>query len=357
MKVKNIMFSGVMAAILSATGANAAISVASQGYVDSKVGEVATSVNNYKTEVAETYATKEMINGEGGVLDTVNSLNESFVQMDGQIQDLTEIDSQLQSQIEAEEQARKEADIALQTAVDAKVAQTDYDTKVQSIEGSISTINTKLESVATTEGLAELTATVEGHTTTLESKADKTTVATDIATALGEAKTYADAAESDAVATAKAYADGLASNYDAAGSAAAVEAKLADYTKTSDLDTTFATDAELDAVDAKFANYTTTEALNTKLNDYATTTALKAEEDARKAADEIATNALANVYTKEQANEAFDAAGSADAVEAKLKLLATADVPAECQSDSSMCVLSMTANGTFAWTPLTAPLQ
>ena len=130
--------------------------------------------------------------------------------------------------------------------------------------------------------------------------------------------------------------------------------RLADYTKTSDLNTTFATDEELNAVDAKFANYTTTDALNTKLNDYATTTALKAEEDARKAADEVATTALANVYTKEQANAAFDKAGAASDVEAKLKLLATAEVPVECQSESNTCVLSMTSDGTFAWTPLTA---
>ena len=39
MKVKNIVFSGFMAAILSATGANAAISVASKAYVDKYVGD------------------------------------------------------------------------------------------------------------------------------------------------------------------------------------------------------------------------------------------------------------------------------------------------------------------------------
>ena len=64
MKVKNIMFSGVMAAILGATGANAAINVASQGYVDSKVGAVETNItNNYlsKTDAADTYLTEEQV--------------------------------------------------------------------------------------------------------------------------------------------------------------------------------------------------------------------------------------------------------------------------------------------------------
>lgn len=59
MKVKNIMFSGAMAAILGVTGANAAVTVASQGYVDSKVGEVATSVSTLETNVANTYLTQE----------------------------------------------------------------------------------------------------------------------------------------------------------------------------------------------------------------------------------------------------------------------------------------------------------
>ena len=51
MKVKNIVFSGVMAAILGATSANAAVTVASQGYVDSRVDAVETNItNNYLTK-------------------------------------------------------------------------------------------------------------------------------------------------------------------------------------------------------------------------------------------------------------------------------------------------------------------
>ena len=59
MKVKNIVFSGVMGAILmGATGANAAINVASQGYVDSKVDAVSTAVTDLSTSVSNTYQTK-----------------------------------------------------------------------------------------------------------------------------------------------------------------------------------------------------------------------------------------------------------------------------------------------------------
>ena len=57
MKVKNIVFSGVMGAILmGATGANAAINVASQGYVDAKVAKDVAALG---TTVSETYQTKE----------------------------------------------------------------------------------------------------------------------------------------------------------------------------------------------------------------------------------------------------------------------------------------------------------
>ena len=52
MKVKNIVFSGVMGAILmGATGAHAAINVASQGYVDAKVAK---DVSALETTVSET---------------------------------------------------------------------------------------------------------------------------------------------------------------------------------------------------------------------------------------------------------------------------------------------------------------
>ena len=72
MKVKNIVFSGVMATILGATSANAAaISVASQGYVDSKVTklenaiDVANAYYDSKIEALEdadaTFATKAYV--------------------------------------------------------------------------------------------------------------------------------------------------------------------------------------------------------------------------------------------------------------------------------------------------------
>ena len=303
MKVKNIVFSGVMAAILGATSANAAVTVASQGYVDSRVDAVETNItNNYltKNEATNTYLTETQVT-----------------------QQITNVVGTSENGVLADVAANKTAIAGLQSS---KANADDVYTKTKADE-------------------------------LLATKADKTKVAEDIASAVaGKANTAdvyskTDADSTFATKTALAGVDAKFANYT---TTEGLTTKLADYTKTSELNSTFATDAELKAVDDKFADYTTTADLTTTLNNYATTTALKAEEDARKAADQAATAALANVYTKEQADAEFDKAGSAAGVEAKLKLLATADVPEACQSESNTCVLSMTSDGTFAWTPLTA---
>ena len=321
MKVKNIMFSGVMAAILGATGANAAINVASQGYVDSKVGAVESNItNNYLSKT---------------------DADEKFMIM----QDAAALGANLQ------------------WTADGKL-----DTK----------------GIATAEGLDRLDERVKGNASTEGS------IAYDIAAALGEAKSYADTAEADAVATAKEYSDSLAENYDAAGSAAAVEAKLADYTKTSELNATFATDEELGVVDAKFANYTTTEALNTKLNDYAKQVDLEAEVTARdtavkavdaKLADYTKTADLDKGFVSESEMTEFKTANTA-AINAKVaqsdydttvaalnaKDTELADDISQLESDltskitmpevcaTTNCVLS-TLGGTVQWVPLTEPLD
>lgn len=230
MKVKNIMFSGVMAAILGATGAHAAISVASQGYVDSKVGEVATSVSTLETNVAANEAAIGALDG------TLNTAKE-----------------ELQVAIDDEVLAREQAD----TALDSRLQELEK----FSGEGEGSVAKQIADAVA---GEASLR---EAADTALQ------TQITANATGVSEAK----AAAAKALTDANAY-----------------------------------TDTEVGKVNAKFADYTTTDVLNTRLNDYATTAALTAEETARKEADLVATQALENVYTKEQANAAFDAAGSAD---------------------------------------------
>ena len=320
MKVKNIVFSGVMAAILGATSANAAVTVASQGYVDSKVGAVETNItNNYltKEDATNTYLTETQV--------TQQIINVVGTSENGVLADVA---------------ANKTAIAGLQSS---KANADDVYTKTKADE-------------------------------LLATKADKTQVATDIASAVaGKANTAdvyskTDADSTFATKTALAGVDAKFANYT---TTEGLTTKLADYTKTSELNSTFATDAELKAVDDKFADYTTTEDLNTTLADYAKQSALTAEETARKEADQAATSALSGkqdslnedqlaavnsgVTTETVAQVATNTTEIAKKANADtLTLLATANVPEACQSESNTCVLSMTSDGTFAWTPLTA---
>lgn len=353
MKVKNIMFSGVMAAILGATGANAAINVASQGYVDSKVGAVESNItNNYlsKTDAEATYLTEEQV---------TQQITNVITAEDGAVAAAQAAADAAQGEVDAlKSVVAGKADSATTLAgygITDAYTKTEVDTKVADVvAGDMS------------EAL-EAYVTKETYTAGMNLKADKTQVATDIAAALSDAQTYADTAESDAIASAKEYSDSLAKNYDAAGSAAAVEAKLADYTKTSELNATFATDEELKAVDGKFANYTTTEALNTTLADYAKQSALTAEETARKEADQAATNALSG--KQDSLSEAQLAAVNSGVTSATVAQVATnAGAISELESDlatkiampevcaTTNCVLS-TLGGTIQWVPLTEPLD
>ena len=320
MKVKNIVFSGVMAAILGATSANAAVTVASQGYVDSRVDAVETNItNNYltKEDATNTYLTEMQVT-----------------------QQITKVVGTSENGALADIAANAETIAGLQSS---KANAADVYTKTKADE-------------------------------LLATKADKNQVATDIASAVaGKANTAdvyskTDADSTFATKTALAGVDAKFANYT---TTEGLTTKLADYTKTSELNSTFATDAELKAVDDKFADYTTTEDLNTTLADYAKQSALTAEETARKEADQAATNALSGkqdslnedqlaavnsgVTTETVAQVATNTTEIAKKANADtLTLLATANVPEACQSESNTCVLSMTSDGTFAWTPLTA---
>lgn len=336
MKVKNIMFSGAMAAILGVTGANAAVTVASQGYVDSKIGEVSTSVenitNNYltKEDAADTYATTQYV--------TENVTNILGDETDGLVADVAAnadaiagLESSkanaadVYTKTEANELLATKADVDSVYAKTQTYTQEEVKAYVSQTLTDIGEGNISLEGYAKTQDVNDA----------LALKADKTQVATDIANAV------------------------------------AGKANTADVYSKTDADSTFATKTALSDVDAKFADYTTTAVLNTTLADYAKLSALTAEETARKEADQAATSALSGkqdtltegqlaavnsgVTTETVAQVATNTEEIAKKANADtLTLLATANVPEECQSESNTCVLSMTSDGTFAWTPLTA---
>ena len=318
MKVKNIVFSGVMGAILmSATGASAAISVASQGYVDAKVDAVSTSVSN-------TYQTKT---------DAATAASGVQTALDGKADKATTLagygigDAYTKTEADAKYLIMENAD-----ALGANLQWT--------AEGKLDT-----KGIATAAGLAKLDERVNGNASTEGS------VAYDIAAALTEAKGYTDAEVKElaegAVATNTSDIAGLKTSvsnvytkteadekFELAGSAAAVDAKLADYTKTVDLDSGFVSETEM----------TTFKADNTA-----------AIEDAKKAGTDAADAAAA---AKTAADEAqADANTNASAITQLQADLATKiSAPAACEKQD--CVLSINkASGTVSWVPLTEPVN
>lgn len=369
MKVKNIMFSGVMAAILGATSANAAVTVASQGYVDSRVDAVETNItNNYltKADATNTYLTEAQVTeqitnvvgtSENGVLADVAANKTAIAGLQSSKANAADVYSKTDADSTF---ATKDALSAVETIANAAATKTYVDTELgkKADTTAVEAITSSLSNYATTDALNAVKATADAAATKtyVDTEFAKYTTTEGLTTKLAD---YAKQVDLEAEVTARDTA------------VKAVDAKLADYTKTSELNSTFATDAELKAVDDKFADYTTTEDLTTTLNSYATTTALKAEEDARKAADQAATTALSGkqdslnedqlaavnsgVTTETVAQVATNTTEIAKKANADtLTLLATANVPEACQSESNTCVLSMTSDGTFAWTPLTA---
>ena len=296
MKVKNIMFSGIMAAILAgpALAADPVVAtVASTGYVDAKVGVNAAAIAE-NTAAIEQNAT-----------DIAKKANADDVYTKDLVYTKTEADDKFEEQSDA---------IAKLTEAKAYT-----DTQVQALTDSLGGTGEDGESTGLTGVVLEHTSQI----TALEDKVGTTKVADQISNALSAlttgdgavAQNTADIAainnaETGLLKQAKDYADGLAANYETAGAAATakseaiaeakaytdtevgnVNAKFTSYTDTAGMN------AAIKAVDDKFASYTTTEGLNTKLSEYALLTSLEAEETARKEAVKAVSDNLANYAT------------------------------------------------------------
>ncbi|MDW2958244.1 MAG: hypothetical protein R8M37_00305 [Alphaproteobacteria bacterium] len=347
MKVKNIMFTGFMAAILGATSANAAISVASTGYVDNKVAPLATSqsVTDLSNTVANTYQTK---------------------------QDAATMQSAIDARVTTE---TYEAHLQAQALIDKKQTE-DIASNLGKIEaldeasgGNITGIVTRLD--------------------TLEGDASKEgSVAYDIAAALAEANNYTDAEVKElaegAVATntsniAKNAEDIVKNAQDIAKNAQDIETKadkattLAGYgitnaftkeeTQTQISNSISGLSTDLTDAKATIAELPTKYALKNTVEEAEQTAINTAEQNAK----DFTTQQIATLDSNGTA-----AAGSVlsgvtmvdgkitEVQQVALGKLATANVPAECTNESgTMCVLAVTpsaeAEGGFvySWTPIT----
>ncbi len=337
MKVKNVVFSGFMAAILmSATGtASAAISVASQGYVDAQVDAVETSVaNTYltKEDAADTYLTEtqvteqitNVITAEDGAVAAAQAAADKA---QGEVDALEGVVATKANAADVYSKDEADAKFEEQAAATQKLqeSKTYTDTQIKTLTESLGGVGEDGEST----GLTGTVAAQGVRITSLEDKVGTTSVADQIAGALTTAQGYADSAEDNA----KAYADSLADNYDAAGSAAQALTEAKAYTDelaNGAVKTNTNAIAEINTELSTMATSETVTALTTRVGTAETDiVALKAKDV------ELAAGISENKSAIEQIEDAYIAK------------------PAACQN--TYCVLSVNGE-TISWMPLTEPV-
>ena len=243
MKVKNIMFSGLMAAILMGTaGAQAAVEIASKGYVDTEVAKKASA-----TDFADLKGVVE--NAETGLATKASKT------------ELQSAQTTLQNAINLKANAadvytKDEADSLLDAKADSSYVGTIPSTAAAT--NIVAYVQEKTAGIATDTALEELTgrvATAEGDIGALEAKVGSETVATQISSAIT--------------------ALNLANTYDAKGAAEAAETAAKGYTDTAiaglsgesgALTTLAAGVAANEAAIALKADQTTVEGIQTTIN-------------------------------------------------------------------------------------------
>lgn len=337
MKVKNVVFSGFMAAVLmSATGTASAagVSVASQGYVDAKVSTATSAATSAVSALADTVAANKTAaeNATKAVADdladyetanntAVSGLDTRLTAAEGTIGEHTTAIAGINEELD--KMATSETVTGLTGDVSAL--------KTQVGEGNVAD---RIAAAVATETSARQTADA-----TLQGKIDAITNETTgvLAQAKADATTKADAAE----AAAKLYADGLAGNYDAKGSADDALTAAKAYTD------------ELANGQVK-TNKESIASINTKLGTMATSETVTALTE-RVGTAESDIDALQAKDTELAGAIATNAQGVADNKSAIDRIEeAYIAKPAACAN--TYCVLSVNGE-TISWMPLTEPVE
>jgi len=316
MKVKNIAFSGFMAAImLSATGAaNAAVEIASKGYVDQQrdaaVTTAATNVTNELKNYTTTEKLGDVINNnitnilndtttEGGLGKTVNDLQTSVDALETTVGD------------ETAGLVKDVADAAA-TATAAGTAAENAQKDVDALEGVVNSTTDGLATKASAADVTALTSRVSTNETNIAKKADKVTVAE------GQAGNIATVNASGQYEVSTVKATDLVTN----------------ETVTEKITTALEGNESVKEIITNIVGDGTvvTEAIDKSVN----SGTLKTELD--KKADKETT------YTKEETNTAISD-------------YAIPRPDANCTATSGRCVLSVDTDGNFIWVDVTSPVD
>lgn len=364
MKVKNIAFSGIMAAILmGASGANAAVEIASKQYVLNQVGDKATTA---ALESAQTTLQGAIdLKADQTALDATN----------------TEVAKKANAaDVYTITQADKKFQTIAKAAEDATAATNYTNTKVQELADTLG--GTGEDGEAT--GLVS-TVTAQGNRISgLETLVGDKSVADQIATSLTDyAKTsYVDSQDAATLQLAKDYADGLATNYDAAGAADTALTDAKAYTDqkvgtlpegTADVVALVGTKADASTVTALSETVAgLTNAENGIAATYATKNELKATDDKAVANAEaiagieesdyatsgIDADKVAQIGTNTTAIATLNGTGEGSvskAVSDATSTLLNKPTTNTCGAESGLCVLTMANDGSLVWIDVTDP--
>lgn len=344
MKVKNIMFSGIMAAILTSVAGNAsaAISVASQGYVDTEIGKVNATVTNLETNITNNYVTNT--NLAGAVADAIeNAESGKLAEIDSVIDQVGNAQSGLVADVDSLQDAMGDNTIgdlgtdaegnaitSVQSALALKEDVANKKTSMTADEYKAMSSSDK-EKFYTSVAAAETIA--NAIVTQIEADAgDLSKLRTDVDTAMGDINAL----------------EGLVGTSSVQSQIETATANMVTTDNMADKLSGFATDKEVEAL---VGTETVSTQISTALSSYTNTEGTKALIATAK--QEAVDAAAGDATTK--ANDALSSAKTYTNDEiAKLSALAKAEVPTVCTSDSTYCVLSY--NGTeYSWMPLTAP--
>lgn len=375
MTVKNIMFSGVMAAILMAgANAHAAVEIASTGYVNTEVAKKADAqaftelkgvVENADTGLATKASKTELQTAQSNLQDaidlkadadkvyTIEQADAKFEQQSAALTKLTEAknytDTQVEALLDSLNGSGEEGDTGISGTVLQHTSQiTALQDKVgnETVANQISNAITELD-LANTYGAKSA---VEANTTAISNINNAETGL------LAQAKADATAKADKALEDAKAYTDDKVTDM---ATNSSVDTKLTEYTKTSELNATFATDSEVTGVktelegkiDAKVA----TETYNAKVGELETAIGNKQATltDPQLAAvnSGVTSDTVAQVATNKTKSEANEAAISSLSNDLQTKITK----PAAC--DTGNCVLAMMNGGDPEWIILTLPTE
>ncbi len=408
MKIKNIAFSGFMAAIMLSTGAAmAAPQIASKAYVDNKataavtaalengaiktaldakanastVEELADAVNDKTTGLVATKAIADAAKDAA----TTNAGNITTLQ--NTVAEHTTDISGLKTDVATKASA---SDLTALTsrvsANETKIGDATLNTTAQNLSAAINELKTKTDGMATSGNIETLTAAVETNKTNISKNTDDIatlnggegvvgSVAKSIADAVASTKTAYEAADATTLQSAQDYADGLADNYATAAQGAQAEQNKTDIAT---INTNLAKKADKLTVDAaKVGNIATVDANGQyQVSDKKLTDFTSADDVAGTITEKITALDLANTYeakgaaagvrsaleadiaTKADKATTLEGYGITDAMtETEIKGYAIPKPGAICTADSGRCVLSVDKTGNLYWVDVTKPID